>query len=244
MAIVNGKKLAAGAVEGQEKLEESKSLPVLFLYNVDYNSYIPNSYSQVFTKEVLLKDKLSKQKFPIEVLWVDKNLVVDDGKDSNCSIDLKDLAHFSSVGCLAKIERIEEFLDNSLRLNIATQERIKIYDITLNQEGLYYGKYVSYAVLPIKGQEKEQVLGIIEEIKAKYVTLKSLKPERVGDLEFPVKLNSQTIEEYASLFSLDAICLFKDHNTDYVHELFVTQNVVLRLQGILLKIVLLIEGNK
>lgn len=74
--------------------------------------------------------------------------------------------------------------------------------------------------------------------------LKGLVPDKVGELEFPVKLSSRSIEEYASIFSLRAISTYRDHNMNYVHELFVTQNVVLRLQGILLKLDLLIEGNK
>ena len=121
---------------------------------------------------------------------------------------------------------------------------MRITDIALRSDGFYYGRYEPYDDLPPTAPEKEKVINIIEEIKEKYGVLKGLEPDRVAELEFPVKLCSQSIEEYASLFSLRAISIYVKHSMDYVHELFVTQNVVLRLQGILLKIVLLIEGNK
>ena len=243
MAIVNGKKLAAGTVEVKQELEKRKSLPVLFLYNEDYRLDIPNSYRQVFTKETTLKDKLSKFTIPLKVLWVGKNLSVNDNdqeKNSSIVLGQKDISDYASTGYLAQIEKVEEFSGERLRLSITTYERVLIHKLTSSEEGLYYGQYVPYPTPILTKQEQEEALSIIEEIKEKFVTLKSLRPERVGELELPVKLKSQTIEEYASIFSWDATSIFTDHNIDDQREVFTTENVVGRLQWILRKLDVLI----
>lgn len=46
------------------------------------------------------------------------------------------------------------------------------------------------------------------------------------------------------MYSLYHPSIYKDHTVDYLNELFVTQNVVLRLQSILLKLEILIEAMK
>ena len=243
MAIVNGKKLAAGAVEGQEKLEESKSLPVLFVYNEGYRLDTPNSYRQVFTKGTTLKGTLNKFTVPRKILWVGKNLSVNDkDKEVNSFILLvpKEMSDYTSTSYLAQIEKVEEFSGERLRLSITTYERVLIHKLTSSEEGLYYGQYAAYTDLNLTEQEQAQALSIIEEIKEKVVTLKSLRPGEEGELEFPVKLESQTIEEYASIFSWDATSIFTDHNIDDQREFFTTENVVGRLQWILRKLDVLI----
>ncbi len=248
MAVIKEKEAVVEKIEGEGV--ENESLPVLFLYNEGYRLNIPNSYSQVFTKEMLIKNKLTTTKFtvPIKVLWVGKNLAInvkDKEQNSTIELDLKDLSNFSEIGYLGEIEKAEEFLGERLRLSINTYERVIIHSLASSEEGLYYGQYVPYPAPEhnLSEQEQEEALSLIEEIKEKFVTLKSLSPEKVGELEFPVRLKSQTIEEYASIFSSDATSILTVYNIVDQQELFATENIVWRLQGILTKLNVLIDGS-
>ena len=219
------------------------TVPILFLWNSECKSYISNSYNQIFTKEILLKNILGKFTFPITVLWIGR-----DWSDKyeywhsyNHYIYKDDLPDYTSIGCLAQIENIEEFSDNSLRLSITTRGRVKISDIHTNSVGIYCGKYKPYDDLPVEDQEKEQILNIIEKIKEKLLVLKKLKPDLIEELEFPVYLRSKTLSEYASEFSLNIINVYKRYNYNEISVFFITQNVSLRLQNILLQLQLSIE---
>ena len=233
-----------------------KKLPILFIWDKSYGAYIPNTYSQIFFSSIFLKNTIEYIDFPKNILWVGRYWT--EYSDSRFKdiyyIRDEELQKSNIIGTLASIEEVMEVtgLENTgagiernlLRFSINTSKRVCISDIEVGPGGFYYGKYEPYEDLPITEQEKERVLDIIEQIKEKYVILKDLSPEKLEELVFPVKLSSHTIEEYASIFSLKTITIYKDYNMDYAHKLFVTQNVVLRLQGILLQLDLLIEKYK
>ena len=77
------------------------------------------------------------------------------------------LPNFTSIGCLAQIENIEEFTDGSLKISITTKERVKVFDVISHSDNMYYAKYNTYDDLPIKDEDQKQTLNIIDEIKEK-----------------------------------------------------------------------------
>lgn len=239
----------------EEIIEINAKLPILFLWNKSYGAYFPNTYCQVSFSRAMLKNKPTYDKFPSTFLWVGRTWTEynDSWFRTIRYIREEELQSSNIIGTLVYLENAEEIIDvedagtgrefNLLRLSLTTKERVRISDISSAPDGFYYGRYETYDDLPMTEQEKVQALNIIEEIKEKYVALKLLKPEAVQELEFLIQLQSQTIEEYVSSFSLDSINIYKEHDINYLHELFTTQSVVLRLQGILLQLDLLIGKN-
>lgn len=240
----------------EEIININAKLPILFLWNKSYGAYFPNTYCQVSFNRAMLKNKPTYDKFPSTFLWVGRTWTEynDSWFRTIRYIREEELQSSNLIGTLVYLENAEEIIDvedkgvggklNLLRLSLTTKKRVRISDISSAPDGFYYGRYEPYEDLPLTEQEKGQALNIIEEIKEKYITLKNLKPEAVEELGFLIHLKSQAIEEYASNFSLDSINIYKEHDINYLHELFTTQNVVLRLQGILLQLDLLIEKLK
>ena len=235
----------------------NKKLPILFLWDKSYGAYIPNSYRQIYCSNIYLKNKIKYTKFPSTLLWVGKYWT---SSNSSCfrTIDYirdEELRQGSKIiGTRATVEDVMEvdslkgmspgLVTEHFRLSINTSKRVQISDIALGPDGFYYGQYEPYNDLPLAAQEKEKVLSIIEELKEKYVIYKSLKPERIGEIAFPVKLNSQTIVEYASQFSFDFATMYKEENDYFQTKLLTGQDIVLRLHENLRRLKVLIEEDE